>query len=73
MIEMFYKLYATKAILPRPITVNQTLKNICDMNFRGTRSNMTKRLDMLLTKESVLLCTEWNSYTVKFSEATLPH
>ncbi len=84
MIEMFYKLYATRAILQRPITFNQTLKNICDRNLRGTRSNMTKRLDRLLTKESVLLCNEWNSYTVKFSEAmnwqsgkskkqTLPH
>ncbi len=30
---------------------------------------MTKRLDMLLTKESVLLFTEWNFYTVKFSDA----
>ena len=30
---------------------------------------MTKRLDMLLTKESVLPFTEWNFYTVKFGDA----
>ncbi len=70
-IEKFYKLYVTGAILQRPMTFNQTLMNVCDRKLRGTRSNisvMNKLLHMLLTKESVLLFNESNFYTVKFSK-----